>query len=272
MSDDVYTHGHHESVLRSHEWRTAENSAPHLLPHLRPGQRVLDLGCGPGTITVDLARRVSPGGSVLGIDPADDVVARARRNHADTGDAELDVTFAVGDAYALEHAPGTFDVVHAHQVLQHLTDPVRALREARRVLRPGGLLAVRDSDYAGFFWAPADPRLDRWSELYHQVTRRNGAEADAGRHLRRWVREAGFDDLEVTSSTWTFTEPDARTWWGSLWADRLTAPGSNFGEQALRYGLAGRAELEDLAAGFHAWATEPEAIFVIPHVEVLARP
>src|SRR5262245_26042507 len=117
MGADVYTHGHHESVLRSHRWRTAENSAAYLLPELRPGMRLLDIGCGPGNITVDLARRVAPG-PTLGIDRAEDVVVQARA-HAESQHVEVEVR--VGDVYALDLPNGSFDVVHAHQVLQHLT-------------------------------------------------------------------------------------------------------------------------------------------------------
>ena len=85
--------------------------------------------------------------------------------------------------YALAFPDASFDVVHAHQVLQHLTDPVAALREMRRVCRPDGVVAARDSDYAAFTWFPDDPRLTRWLELYHEVARSNDAEPDAGRHL-----------------------------------------------------------------------------------------
>ncbi|MFJ1827210.1 class I SAM-dependent methyltransferase, partial [Streptomyces sp. NPDC088178] len=121
----VYTHGHHESVLRSHRWRTAANSAAYLIDELRPGMTVLDVGCGPGTITADLAALVAPG-RVTGVDSAQEVLARAAEEAAERG---LDnVEFATADVHALDFPDDSFDVVHAHQVLQHVGDPVRALR------------------------------------------------------------------------------------------------------------------------------------------------
>ncbi len=259
---DVYTHGHHESVLRSHVWRSAENSAGYLLPHLRPGLDLLDIGCGPGTITIDLAARVAPG-RVLGVDASADVIDQARSNPRSAGE------FAVGDAYHLDLPGGSFDVVHAHQVLQHLTHPALAVAEARRVLRPGGILAVRDSDYAGFFWSPADARLTCWLELYHQLTARNRAEADAGRFLPAWVRTGGFADLTITSSNWTFADAAGRAWWGGLWADRVRH--SSFATQAVEYGLSDGAELADIEAAWREWIDQPNGVFVVPSVEVIAR-
>lgn len=264
---DRYTHGHHESVLRSHRWRTAENSAGYLLPHLRAGQRVLDIGCGPGTITIDLARSVRPG-TVAGIDAAPDVVDAAIAARDEAGLDDSAVSFAVGDVCALDAPDASFDLVHAHQVLPHLTDPGAALREMARVTAPGGLVAVRENDYGAFAWAPDDPLLDRWFELYHQVTRANRADADAGRHLPQWFRAAGLTDLDVGSSTWTFADADDRAWWGGPWADRVTD--SAFAHQAVEYGLAERSELEQISGAFRRWATADDGVFVLVHVEVLA--
>ena len=265
MGHEVYTHGHHESVLRSHTWRTAENSAAYLLPRLGPGLDLLDVGCGPGTITVDLAQRVAPG-RVVGLDRAPGVLAEASGSAVARG---ASIEWHTGDVYALPYPDAAFDVVHAHQVLQHLTDPVRALSEMRRVLRPGGLVAVRDGDYACFAWAPHDAQMTRWLDLYRAVARHNGGEPDAGRLLKGWALAAGFRDIEATSSTWTYADPETCAWWGSLWADRCEL--SSFGEQAVAYGLSTREELAAIAAAFRHWATQPDAWFMVPHGEILAR-
>lgn len=263
---DRYTHGHSDAVLRSHRWRTAANSAGYLLGHLRPGQRLLDVGCGPGNISVDLAARVDPG-KVVGIDVVESVLAGAEADRVAAGVAN--VSFRHGDVYDLPFGDAEFDVVHAHQVLQHLADPAAALAGMRRVLRPGGLLAVRDSDYSAFMWSPLDRRLDRWMELHHLATAANRADADAGRHLLGWVRAAGFGDATYTTSTWTFSTDEDRRWWGELWADRVM--GSAFTDQVLELGLSDRDELEAIGEAFREWAAHPDAVFVCVHGEVLAR-
>ena len=263
MPDDVYTHGHDDSVLRSHRWRTVENSAAYLLPRLGSGQSVLDVGCGPGTITADLARRVSPG-AVLGIDRSADVVTAARA----ATDLPDNVTFAVADLYALDADDGAFDVVHAHQVLQHLSDPVAALREMRRVCRPQGVVAVRDADYGAFTWAPDDDVLGAWLQTYRAVARSNHAEPDAGRYLKSWALEAGFASVESSASVWCFTDPDDRAWWGGLWADRVLA--SDFAAQAVAGGHATEASLREMSDAFRRWAEQPDGWFAVLHGEVLA--
>jgi SAM-dependent methyltransferase len=266
LPEHRYTHGHHESVLRSHRWRTAENSAAYLLPHLRPGLGLLDVGCGPGTITVDLARRLGSG-PVVGLDSAATVIDVARSTAADSGVAN--VRFAVGDVCQLDFADASFDVVHAHQVLQHLSDPVGALTEMARVCRPGGLLAARDGDYAGFSWYPADPRLDLWLDVYRRVARHNGGEPDGGRRLKAWAMAAGWEDVTATASAWCFSDPVDRHWWGDLWAERMTE--SALGQRAVELGIVGAEQLGEIAAAWRGWADQPDGWFGLLHGEIICR-
>ncbi|MFF3366950.1 MULTISPECIES: class I SAM-dependent methyltransferase [Streptomyces] len=262
----VYTHGHHESVLRSHTWRTAANSAGYLLGSLKPHMRILDIGCGPGTITADLAELV-PDGRVTGVDQAPDVLEQARRTAAARGLANVD--FAVADVHALDYPDDTFCVVHAHQVLQHVGDPVQALREMRRVTRPGGFIAVRDADYAAMTWYPAVPGLDDWLELYERVARANGGEPDAGRRLVSWARAAGLRDITATSGTWTFATEEERAWWSGLWADRTLA--SAYAERAVEGGHATPDRLRAVSEAWREWGRQEDGWFAVLHGEILCR-
>lgn len=266
MQTERYSHGHHESVLRAHTWRTAENSVGYLLPHLRPGVSLLDVGAGPGTITVDLARRLAPG-RVVGVDASADVVAQAQAHAAAEG--VTNVTFATADAYRLDAADGSFDIVHTHQLLQHLARPVDALREFRRVAGPDGLVAAREVDYAGIIIHPHIPALDDWLDLLLRMGRTNGGEPSAGRRLKAWARAAGFADVAVSASTWLFETDEQRAWWGGSWADR--ALHSSYADHALEQGIADRADLERISAGWREWAASEDGWLLMPHGEILAR-
>lgn len=261
---ESYTHGHHESVLRSHLWRTVDNSAAYLMGHLTPGVSVLDVGCGPGNLTVDLARRVAPG-RVVGIDNAVSIVQRARTDAPPDVD---NVEFRSGSAYSLDFDDAEFDIVHAHQVLQHVNDPVAALREMQRVCRSGGIIAAREADYAAMAWYPADDRLDRWLALSRTVARANGGEPDAGRSLLRWAHEVGFAGVEPSASVWCFATPPDRLWWGRLWAERVLE--SSLADQAIERGLASRSDLDDIAAAWLNWAANPDGWFTVVHGEIIA--
>ncbi|WP_329199673.1 MULTISPECIES: methyltransferase domain-containing protein [unclassified Streptomyces] len=264
----VYTHGHHESVLRSHRWRTAENSAAYLIGELRPGMSVLDVGCGPGTITADLADLVSPGGRVTAVDAAADVLEQARA-YVERRAPAAPVEFATADVHALDFPDDSFDVVHAHQVLQHVGDPVRALREMRRVCRPGGIVAVRDADYAAMTWFPRTPGLEQWLDLYRRVARANGGEPDAGRRLLSWARAAGFTEVASSATAWCYATAEEVAWWSGLWADRTTA--SAYAAIATSGGHATPAGLAAIAEAWHAWGAAPDAWFSVLNGEVLAR-
>jgi SAM-dependent methyltransferase len=260
-----YLHGHSSAVLKAHSVRTVENSFGYGLDLLRPGTDVLDLGCGPGSITVGIAELVAPG-RVLAVDSDAGVLVAAESAARAAGTESIE--FAVMDAYALEVPDGTFDLVHAHQVLQHLADPVAALREMARVTRPCGIVAARDTDYAGWTWYPANPGLDRWLALYRDLAHASGGEPDAGRHLLSWAHAAGLSDVRATSSTWTYAAGDGAEWWGGLWAERVLDSG--FAERALATGAASQAALEELSRAWLEWAHHPDAWLVIPHGEILA--
>lgn len=258
-----YTHGYHPAIVGSYTRRTAENSAAFLLPRLGPDAEVLDVGSGPGTITVGLARRAA---RVVGLDMSAEMVEAA----SDLAAREklANVTFEVGSAYDLPFDDGTFDVVYTHQVLQHLADPVSALVEFRRALRPGGLVAVRDSDYATMVHAPVEPAIERWLDLYHRVHAANGGDADAGRHLLSWVLAAGFVDPTVTSSTTTYADAEGRDLWGGMWAVRITD--SDFACHAVEGGFANREDLEEISAAFTRWAAQPNGFWAWLNGEVVA--
>ena len=176
----------------------------------------------------------------------------------------------MGDVYALAADDDSFDVVHAHQVLQHLTDPVAALREMARVCRPGGVIAVRDVDYGAFVTLPrrpgagpvAGPATTGWPA-------RNGAEPDAGRRLLSWAHAAGLRDVTATTSSWCYASPAEREWWGDSWAGRATS--SAFAEQAVAYGLATPAELEEIAAAWLRWRDADDGWLGMLHGELLIR-
>lgn len=261
---DDYSHGHAPSVVAHHARRTAADSAAFLVPHLQPGMRMLDVGCGPGSITVELAAMVHPG-RVLAIDVAPAAIEATESAVAAAGLDNVEVT----ECSVYELGEERFDIIYAHQVLQHLTDPVAALRSMARVLTEHGMVAVRDSDYAGMIWAPRPAGLDRWVALYHGINDALGLQADSGRWLPTWVAEAGFTQVAVTTSTWTHATPEARAVWGGAWQRRVLD--SSYAEHALDLGLSTVGELEEISAAFEWWAAQPNAMWMVPHVEVIAR-
>jgi ubiquinone/menaquinone biosynthesis C-methylase UbiE len=263
-ADEVYQHGHHASVVSNHAKRTAENEAGFFLAELRPGHRLLDVGCGPGSITAGLASRVAPG-EAIGIDPSASVIDTAR-SLLDAPIANL--TFEVASIYQSRFAAESFDAVFGHQVLQHLARPVQALEQMRRLLKPAGVIGVRDVDWGSATFYPENEGMRRFLALYYELARRNGGEPNAGRYLRRWVRAAGFARSRVTTSATSYADPAATREWARTYAERTLH--SNLADKALAYGIATRADLEGMAAGWRAWGADPDAFFCFSHTEVVA--
>ncbi|MDR2348627.1 MAG: class I SAM-dependent methyltransferase [Bifidobacteriaceae bacterium] len=291
-----YAHGHAESVARAHARRTVANSAAHLAPHLRPGLSLLDLGSAGGALTRDLALRVAPG-PVIGLDLAPNAVATAQADPS----RPSNLSFQVGDIYALPFEAGSFDIVHLHQVLHHLERPAAALRQAARVARPGGLVAVRETDFGAAFWFPPSTAWEAWRESYQLVARAGGTEFDAGRRLLNWLAEAGLPattapqtqaapappqarlgagsgadgavhrepEVLISGSLWTYPGFAPAAEIAASWADRISQ--GHFPALAAEHAVATKTDLIATAKGLIEWARHPAAFFAMPHIEALIR-
>jgi SAM-dependent methyltransferase len=244
--------------------RTAAKEAAFLLPYLRPGMRVLDVGCGPGSITLGLAEVVAPG-EAIGVDFQPLQVAQAQALSDTRG--LTNTRFEVADAYQLPFPDCYFDVVFAHTLLWHLREPVRALTEMRRVLRRGGIVGVRDIDWGGRIHAPLTPVLEQWYEMTVRVRRRNGGNPFMARYQRQLLLDAGFARSEASASVWSAGKPEETRQCSSF----LKAQLQGFSKAVLTEGWMDEAALRTVVAEIDAWAERPDALYVEMMCEAVGR-
>jgi SAM-dependent methyltransferase len=159
---------------------------------LREGTACLDVGCGGGDVTVEIARLVGPGGSVIGIDMDPTKIDTARREAA--ARRVPNVSFRVADATHGD-VEGPFDVVYLRFLLTHLKQPESLLARLRPLVRPGGRIVVEDIDFRGHFCHPQNRAFQRYVELYTQVVRRRGCDPEIGPRLPSLLLEAGFGEV-----------------------------------------------------------------------------
>ncbi len=265
---ETYLHGHHRSVLSAHSARTADDAAAFLLPYIEPGMNLLDVGCGPGTITLGLAAAVGESGYVIGIDVSDGLQEEWDRRLMEHGSPNL--VFQVDNIYQSDLEHERFDVVYAHQLLQHLGDPVGALMAASKLAKPGGIVGVREVDWGTFAAHPESQALDDFRRIYDAVAIRNGGNPRAGRNMLSWMEDTGvLTEIHISTSTWTFFEESGKTWWGDQWSQRILE--SDIAAKALEYGIATRTELEAISRGWQEWKNAPGSLSCFTHFEGLAR-
>lgn len=262
MSGTKYTHGYGEAVLSNHRGRTAYNSADYLLPFLNKDLHLLDIGSGAGTITCDFAGLV---GRVTALEVSEEALAVTRTEAERRG---VHMSYCVGDIHALPFADNTFDVVHVHQVLQHVSDRAAAMKEMRRVVKPQGIVACRESVYSAFTAYPNDKGLDDWKTLYMDIVRSNGGEPDSGAMLLDWALQAGFTDVTPGIYTWCFATPETRQHWGGMWEKRIL--NSNIADQARSRGVSEN-ELKGISMAWRKWKDTPCGWYMVPHSHIIAR-
>ncbi|MFN8662383.1 MAG: class I SAM-dependent methyltransferase [Thermomicrobiales bacterium] len=260
-----YSGGYDGRVVQGLSQRSVIREGAFFLPYLRSGMDVLDCGCGPGTMTVQVAAVVAPG-AVVGIDleSSQFSVGRARAQARSLGN----VRFEQASIYALPFPDESFDLVYAHAVLYHLDRPEAALGEIHRVLRPGGLIAVRDSDTRGDIYAPADPHLDRAWELAARVMHDHGGNPGFGAQQRAILREAGFVDIVATASYDAYGTPALMQGFSAFWAAFLS---EHHAERIVRHGWATRDELAELAGVLTGWGLHPDAFAARARCEAIGR-
>jgi SAM-dependent methyltransferase len=239
----TYEEAMRERHRPAHAQRTAQTQAAFLLPHLRPGMDLLDLGCGPGTITAGLAEVVAPG-KVVGVDlqPA-------------LPDGTTGVTLVTADVHHLPFPDASFDAIFASTLLQHVPDPLAVLREARRVARPGAVIGVVDADWDGQLRYPTNDLLERSRRVADRL--REGTSPYVGRRVRGLLAEAGFSRCEGFARVGCEASAEAARAFGTQSAAGYAHPAMI--ERVVNAGIATADEMLAFAQAWREWGEHPGA-------------
>jgi SAM-dependent methyltransferase len=260
-----YTMGYGPAATTIMSLRNAQSHAAFFLPQLKPGMSVLDCGCEPGTITLGLAAVVAPG-QVVGTEIEDSHVALARENAA-----KLNVPnarFEAANIYALPFADASFDAVFISAVLGNLHEPIRGLREAYRVLKPGGVIGVKEFDHGGDLIYPSDPALEKYGELYLRLRRENGHDPETGRKIGVLLLAAGFSGLNLSAVYESFADSNAVGGFAHVSAGLLAEGWAN---KFLDRGWATAEDVKEMSDAWRRFAASPGAIFAATWCEAVAR-
>ena len=252
---EVYSAGYDRMVLEGLARRSATRDAAFFVPYLKPYMHVLDGGCGPGGISVTLAECV-PQGRVVGIDVEDSQLDMGRREAQQRGLANVE--FHHASVYALPFEDATFDAVLVHAVLYHLAEPMKALRELWRVLKPGGLIGVRDADADGDVYYPDQEAVDRLWKLTRRVIEHHGGDVRFGRTQRRLLREAGFQNIVASASCDTFGTTEMTAGFSRYFGGIFL---SQHRDLILKEQWATESDLTIMQNALLAWGSDPDAFY-----------
>ena len=266
MTDQAsnYTMGYSEEFRQLLNRRSMETHAGYLLPYLKPGLRVLDFGCGPGTITVGLAGAVDPG-EVHGIDMEESQIELARAAAAAGG--HDNAAFHVGDVTSLPFEDDFFDVAHCHAVLMHVPNTDATLSEVKRVLKPGGIIASRETVVASSFAEPSTDTLRGGWTVFGNLISANGGHPQMGRELKSRLVEAGFTDIQASASFDVFSSSEDVAFLHGFIMDWFFMP--RVIEAATAYGLATHEQFEEWRVALEEWKGHAGAVGAIAFGEAI---
>ena len=261
---EEYTMGYGPAAVALMGARSAQTHAAFFLPYLKPGMKLLDCGCGPGTVTLGFAEIVAPG-SAVGTDIEPSQMELATKTAAERNIAN--VRFEAANIYELPFEDSSFDAVFMSALIGNLREPTRGLREAYRVLKPGGVIGVKEFDHGGDIVYPLEPAMAKYDELYRRLRREYGHSGEVGRTIGALLLETGFSDLTMTASFETLSDPKvldgaAQVFIGLLsegWSDAFTSRG-----------WADDDDIQEMRDAWLRFAKFPGALFVAAWVEAVA--
>jgi ubiquinone/menaquinone biosynthesis C-methylase UbiE len=263
-SQQGHAHGVTPGLSQDYVDRTADQQAAFLLPYLRPGMDLLDIGCGPGTITLGLAQAVAPG-QVTGVDHDATEIESARALAMERGISN--VTFQTGNALALAFQDGAFDAAFENNLFVHLAqNAVQAAREVYRVLKPGGTFGARDADSEAVVWGHPVEALKQLDALFYRWHQSRGSDIALGKRLPAILREAGFTGTIKSVSADTKGTPEGTRDHAEITLFLLDGP---FGRDIVDKGWADQATVEYLKDSIREWGEHPDAFFANVHVQVI---
>ena len=260
-----YTMGFSEELLEAFRRYTAEANAAYLMPYLRPGLRVLDFGCGPGTISVGLAKAVAPG-EMHGLDMEESQIELARSVAKVSG--QDNAIFHVGDVVDLPFEEGFFDVAHCHNVLMHVPDTAAVLAEVKRVLKPGGIIGCREMICGSSFTHPDFGVIQKSWDMFEALLAADDGHPQMGKDLKSHIVEAGFTNVRMTGSIDIFSAPDDIAFIFALANKWFLSP--EITEAAIKYGASTRELCDAIADAYDKWKVHPGALCGIAFGEVVA--
>ncbi len=261
-----YTMGFSEEMLESLRRFTAESNAAYLLPFLRPGLRILDLGCGPGTISVGLAKAVAPG-ELHGVDMEESQVEKARLVAESQG--LNNAFFHVADAVDMPFEDGFFDVAHCHNVLMHIPDTAAVLSEIKRVLKPGGIIGCREMIVDSSFTHPDFGIIRRSWDMFGDLLVADDGHPQMGKELKNHLVDAGFANIRVTGSFDTYSTPSDIAFIYEFANQWFLSP--EIMEAAIKYGASSRGLCDATRVAYDRWKDHTGAVCALAFGEVVAR-